>query len=120
MLIQRMTFGSKVRCPVFDCLRKIERRRNGVPGTWSRGVHSGHLLLTLPGRQFGVKDSLVPAITFGGIESGIGKLYEVALELSIGIKDGDTDADGQALNRLRRSGKKFGLLHRFAQAFGHE
>src|SRR5438270_6863872 len=75
-------------------------------------------LFLCPG-QFRITEHLVPSAIFGGVQGGISKFNQVALELSVSIENRDTYAYGEMLNRLRRTGKKFGLLHRPAEALGH-
>ena len=55
----------------------------------------------------------------GGIQRGIGKLNQVALELGVGVINRNPNAYSEMLDQLRGACKKFCLLHRPAQALGH-
>src|SRR5438067_10247347 len=56
---------------------------------------------------------------FGRIQRSVSKLNQVAFELGVSIINGNADTYGEMLNRLRRTGEKFGMFHRPAQALGH-
>src|SRR6478752_2361316 len=56
----------------------------------------------------------------GGVKSSVGKLNQIALELCVSIINRHANTDCKMLDRVRRAGKKFSLVHGAAQALGHK
>src|SRR4051812_30422231 len=77
-------------------------------------------LLALRASHLGTKDNRIASGMFGGVEGAVGGLDEFALELCVGVENGDADTDGEVLGRVRRAGIKARLLHGTAQALGNE
>ena len=84
-------------------------------------VEKLELIMKLPSllAQLGIAHHAVAACMLGGVKSSVGKLYQVALELCISVINGHANADCKMLDGVRRTCKKFCLVHGAAQALGN-
>src|SRR5579872_3005794 len=88
-------------------------------GYWVLGTRRGtlrHFFSARGHRQFGVENHAIASLTFSRVECGIAEFDQIALELCVGVEDGDPHADAEPFNHARRAREESRLLHRFAQA----
>ena len=57
---------------------------------------------------------------FGSVKRCIGKFNQIAFELGIRVINSYPNANSEMLDRVRRAGKKFYLVHGAAQSLCHK